>query len=78
MRILKFGGTSVANADRLKEVIQIVDDAANQYLNVAVVVSAQSGVTDELEKLCELIIIDKSKADTIVKELEQKNFTILK
>lgn len=78
MRILKFGGTSVANADRLKEVIAIIQQSADSHSNLAVVVSAQSGVTDELEKLCELIITDKSKADEIVKNLEQRNFAILK
>ncbi len=77
MRILKFGGSSVANADRLKEVIHIIVNGSDSHSNLAVVVSAQSGVTDELERLCALIITDKSKADEIVKHLEQKNFAIL-
>ncbi len=77
MRILKFGGTSVANADRLKEVINIIVNSSDSHSNLAVVVSAQSGVTDDLERLCEWIITDKSKADEIVKNLEQKNFAIL-
>ena len=44
MKVLKFGGTSVANADNIRKVIQI----AGSQKNVLVVVSALGGVTDLL------------------------------
>ena len=49
---MKFGGTSVADLDRIRNVAQRVKrevDAGNQ---VAVVVSAMSGVTNQLVKYC--------------------------
>lgn len=45
MLVMKFGGTSVANGDRIREVARLAA-AANEP--VAVVVSAMSGVTDTL------------------------------
>lgn len=44
---MKFGGTSVGNAERMKNVAQLVADHA-QSAEVAVVVSAMGGVTDML------------------------------
>ena len=44
---MKFGGTSVGDAERIKGVARIVNDAA-QLERVVVVVSAVSGVTDTL------------------------------
>ncbi|MCU0291671.1 MAG: aspartate kinase [Thermoanaerobaculaceae bacterium] len=47
MRILKFGGTSVAGPVRLRQVAGIVAAAVRRH-EVAVVASAQAGVTDAL------------------------------
>ena len=47
MIVLKFGGTSVANAQNIKLVLEIVNQKATQN-KLAVVVSALSGVTDML------------------------------
>ena len=47
MIVLKFGGTSVANAQNIQKVIQIVNQKAKDN-KLAVVVSALSGVTDML------------------------------
>lgn len=47
MRILKFGGTSVGSAERVRGVIEIVRGRASSG-PVVVVVSAQAGVTDQL------------------------------
>ncbi|HMB68344.1 MAG TPA: aspartate kinase, partial [bacterium] len=47
MRILKFGGTSVATPERVRGVVEIVRDSVRQG-PVAVVVSAFGGVTDAL------------------------------
>jgi bifunctional aspartokinase / homoserine dehydrogenase 1 len=46
MQVLKFGGTSVANATNIKKVINIIID--KKYANSIVVVSALSGITDLL------------------------------
>ena len=53
--VQKFGGTSVANTERLNRVAGIVTDTYKQGNNVIVVVSAQGDTTDELiEKAAEI------------------------
>jgi aspartokinase/homoserine dehydrogenase 1 len=52
MLVHKFGGTSVANAERYRKVAEIL--AAEPGPRKAVVVSAMSGVTDKLIELTEL------------------------
>ena len=51
-RVLKFGGTSVADAARLRHVAALVRDARRDE-PVVVVVSALAGVTDDLARLAE-------------------------
>ena len=46
--VQKFGGSSVANADRLKNVAGIITDTYKAGNDVVVVVSAQGDTTDEL------------------------------
>ncbi len=47
MQVLKFGGTSVANAENIKKVVTIVKETAKKQKTV-VVVSALGGITDLL------------------------------
>ena len=47
MQVLKFGGTSVANAENINKVAAIVQSSL-QKGRTAVVVSAFGGITDEL------------------------------
>ena len=47
MKIMKFGGSSVGSADRIKNVCKIISQAVKKD-RVAVVVSAMQGVTDKL------------------------------
>jgi aspartokinase/homoserine dehydrogenase 1 len=51
MKVLKFGGTSVGSPERIREVIRIVRSQDNPCV---VVVSAFSGITDELKHIGEL------------------------
>ena len=44
MRVMKFGGTSVGSADRIREVVRVVGDELAEEKSV-VVVSALGGVT---------------------------------
>ncbi|MEO1549269.1 MAG: aspartate kinase [Pseudomonadota bacterium] len=46
--VMKFGGTSVADLDRIRNVAQRVSTAVDQGYHVIVVVSAMSGKTNEL------------------------------
>jgi len=49
--VQKFGGSSVANIERIKSVAQRVGAYKNKHTDVAVVVSALGGTTDELESM---------------------------
>ena len=50
--VMKFGGTSVGNAERIRQCAAIVEQAAKQD-RVVVVVSAMAGVTDLIFKTIE-------------------------
>ena len=47
MKVLKFGGTSVANAENISKVINILKESAQEE-KLVVVVSALGGTTDTL------------------------------
>ena len=49
MKVLKFGGTSVANSESLEYVVEIIKSLADQ--NIVVVVSALSGITNLLDEM---------------------------
>ena len=51
--VQKFGGTSVANPERIQAVANIAIKTFNQGHQVVIVVSAMSGETNKLIKLCE-------------------------
>ena len=51
MKVLKFGGTSVGNADSIRQVAQIIKNSKEELV---VVTSAVGGVTDQLVKVGEL------------------------
>jgi aspartokinase/homoserine dehydrogenase 1 len=61
----KFGGTSVANAERYQQVAQIMDKEPGQHK--AIVVSAMSKVTDAL---IELVHLASSRQDSYLEKLE--------
>src|SRR5487761_2287467 len=50
--VMKFGGTSVANIDRIRNVARHVKREVDAGHDVAVVVSAMSGKTNELVAWC--------------------------
>ena len=51
MKILKFGGKSLANGEGINKVLDIIIDKKNKGENIAVVVSARGTATDELEDI---------------------------
>lgn len=51
MRVLKFGGSSVSSAERIKNVMAIVKGKCDEHQQIVVVVSAFGGVTDEIIKI---------------------------
>jgi len=74
--VMKFGGTSVADIDRVRNVARHVKREVDAGHEIAVVVSAMSGVTDQLVKWCEAAlktrrIFDAREYDAVVATGEQ-------
>jgi aspartate kinase len=55
MKIMKFGGTSVGNPDRMKALIPLINDGNKKI----VVLSAMAGTTNSLVEITELLYADK-------------------
>jgi len=71
--VMKFGGTSVADLDRIRNVAQRVKREVDAGKQVAVVVSAMSGVTNQLVKYCTDLspLHDAREYDAVVATGEQ-------
>lgn len=77
MKVLKFGGTSVANAQNIKLVLDIVLDKSKQD-KLVVVVSALSKVTDLLHLAANKAAANDESYKEIVAEIEKKHLDTLK
>ncbi len=71
--VMKFGGTSVADLDRIRNVARHVRREVNDGHEVAVIVSAMAGETDKLVALCRSasILHDAREYDAVVSSGEQ-------
>uniref|UniRef100_UPI004048A717 bifunctional aspartate kinase/homoserine dehydrogenase I n=1 Tax=Flavobacterium sp. TaxID=239 RepID=UPI004048A717 len=72
MIVLKFGGTSVANAQNIKLAIQIIENKVKNN-KLVVVVSALSGVTDLLLKTSHEAASKDESYKTTLEEIKQKH-----
>ena len=70
MKVLKFGGTSVANATNIKLVLEIIQNQAKQQ-QLTVVVSALSNVTDLLQTAASKAAAADETYKTLVIEIEK-------
>jgi aspartate kinase len=71
--VMKFGGTSVADLERIRNVAAIVWREAGRGNEVAVVVSAMAGTTNQLVGWCQQLspLHDQAEYDTVVATGEQ-------
>lgn len=76
MKVLKFGGTSVANAENIKKVQAIVQQSKGDA--IVVVVSALGGVTDLLLKALNLASQKNQDYKLILKEVETRHIDTVK
>jgi bifunctional aspartokinase / homoserine dehydrogenase 1 len=73
LQVMKFGGTSVGDASAIERVAQIVREAAHES-NLAVVVSAMSGVTNQLlEAAMQAAAGNRDAVQSIFKELRARH-----
>ncbi len=71
MRVLKFGGTSVGSADRMREVANLINDGHAKI----VVLSAMSGTTNSLVEIANYLYKNNHDgANEVINKLEQKYF----
>ncbi len=75
MRVLKFGGTSVGSAQRMKEVADLISDEHRKI----VVLSAMSGTTNSLVEITNYLYKkNHDGANELINELEQKYYDEVK
>ena len=76
---LKFGGTSVGNIEKIKKVANIIKKRHDEGNAIIVVVSAMSGVTNELIKKASLISKNfiESELDVLLSSGEQVSSSLL-
>ncbi len=77
--VMKFGGTSVADLDRIRNVANRVKREVEAGNEVAVVVSAMAGATNQLVKWCQDLspLHDAREYDTVVATGEQVTIGLL-
>lgn len=77
MKILKFGGSSLASPDRIKAVGRIILDEARQH-RVIVVVSALEGVTNQLLECARLAERGDSTYERLYQKVARRHHSVLK
>src|SRR5688572_18663681 len=77
MQVLKFGGTSVANADNINKVAGIIKTALTKDKTI-VVVSALGGVTDRLLQCGALAANADQSYKQLLQEITQRHLTTIK
>ncbi len=77
MQVLKFGGTSVANAANINKVVAIVEEAVKKEATV-VVVSALSGITDTLIDSAVTAAAGDEKYKDILLQIELRHLELVK
>lgn len=78
MKILKFGGSSVGNSDRIKNVIRIVTDSSKENDRIAVVFSAFQGVTDSLIEMSTIASKGNRDYQNPFNNLQEKHFSTVR
>ncbi|MGY8915938.1 MAG: amino acid kinase family protein, partial [Flavobacteriales bacterium] len=76
MKVLKFGGTSVANAKNISQVKNIV--SSNGDTKIIVIVSALGGITDLLLTTANLASDQNKEYRTYLKEIEERHIQTIK
>lgn len=78
MKVIKFGGTSVGNAENIRKVIRIISDYKAQNLPFAVVASAVTGITNCLIATATQASQTDENYLKGLKEIEEKHITIIR
>jgi bifunctional aspartokinase / homoserine dehydrogenase 1 len=77
MQVIKFGGSSVASAENINKVVEIVKNKTNTG-KIVVVVSALGGITDLLLQCANLAATGNETYKTSLQEIEVRHLTTVK
>ncbi|MBD8487944.1 bifunctional aspartate kinase/homoserine dehydrogenase I [Echinicola sp. CAU 1574] len=77
MKIIKFGGSSIANIENIEKVFSIVEKRADKE-EFALVFSAFGGVTEQLLQCATIAQQSEESYHTILQELEKKHLDIVR
>ena len=77
MKVLKFGGTSVAHSQNILLVEKIIKDESLKN-KIIVIVSALHGVTDQLIRAAEYASVKDENYVQIIQNLEEKHISLVK
>ena len=77
MKVLKFGGTSVANAENISKVIAILQQESKKH-KIAVVVSALGGITDALIKTGELATLKDESYIEVFENIRERHLETIR
>jgi len=78
MKVLKFGGTSVASADHIKKIIAIVDENIRRGEKVVLVFSAMSEVTTRLLEIGRMAAAGDDTYRELLNAIEARHFAAIK
>ncbi len=76
MVVLKFGGSSVAHAENIKKVVDIVKTKAKSN-RLVVVASALGGITNQLEQCGEMAGLGDDGYKNLLHEIEKKHLSVI-
>ncbi|GAB3656892.1 bifunctional aspartate kinase/homoserine dehydrogenase I [Echinicola sediminis] len=78
MKIIKFGGSSIANYENIQKVFSIIDQKIEDKEEFAVVFSAFGGVTEQLLQCAAIAQESEESYHSILQELEKRHLEIVK
>ena len=78
MKVLKFGGSSVASADRIQNIVSIVRPRIDAGEKLTIVFSAFGGITDMLIEMSELASRGKDKYIALYHQFKDRHNTAAK
>ena len=76
MKVFKFGGASVKDADSVRNVASILKRFPSE--NIIVVVSAMGKITNALEKLTDAFFYKKENKTSLIEDVKKYHFDIIK
>jgi bifunctional aspartokinase / homoserine dehydrogenase 1 len=78
MQVLKFGGTSVANAKNINVVVSIVQQKLKEETKITVILSALGGITDALLEAATLASVGDISYKEKLRVIEQRHLAVVK